>query len=201
MIRFRPYGSLVLTSKEINHDFFTGLGSILHHDTFQRNSYRCLSVHFNHRKSLLTASHDVTVLHDFVTEGMVSRIDEVISVLDVDGSCVSLCIYTCEFELNPSLNSLYLCQLRSRLTVGSHNTVRAEVTLMRAREVETGTQAAFVSTGNDFVRFIDSLVHPVPDSTTYGSSRVFDAFPIFLQVTDGITHRVSVFADKHRLVE
>ena len=101
----------------------------------------------------------------------------------------SICTYTLKGYI--LINGFHLFQLRRFLTCSRHNTVGTEVTLMRAREVISCMQA--VNTFLYFMRFINSLVYPVPNSSTDSSRTTFNTFPIFFQVTDGISHGMRIF--------
>ena len=72
---------------------------------------------------------------------------------------------------------------------------------MRSREVISRTDSSMICTSLYLHRFIDRLIHPVPDTTTDSTVRVLHVIPIFLEVTDSITHRMSILTKEHRLVK
>ena len=88
-------------------------------------------------------------------------------------------------------------QFRSYLAVGSYDTVTAEIKIVRFVAEAT----AEVVTVRQFAIFVDTLVHPVPDTTAYhAAGMVFDIIPIFIEVTDRITHCMRIFAKEERFV-
>ena len=101
-------------------------------------------------------------------------------------------------ELDELMSKLHLCQLGSLATLGSYHTIRAEVALVRAGEVVTSVQTT--NTLLQFQRFVDSLVHPVPDTATDSSVALLHTLHVLGQVADGITHSMSIFAKEHGFV-
>ena len=97
------------------------------------------------------------------------------------------------------INGFHLFQLRRFFTCSRYDTVGTEVTLMRAREVISCVQA--VNALLHFMWLINSLVYPVPDSPTDSSRTSFNAFPVFFQVTDGISHGMGILTHKQRFIE
>ena len=94
------------------------------------------------------------------------------------------------------INGFHLFQLRRFFTCSRYDTVGTEVTLMRTREIISCMQT--VNTFLYFMRFINSLVYPVPNSSTDSSRTAFNTFPIFFQVTDGISHGMCIFTHEER---
>ena len=97
------------------------------------------------------------------------------------------------------IDGFHLFQFRSFLTRSRHNAVGTEITLMRSREIISRMQT--INAFLHFMRLINSLVHPVPDSPSNSSSTSFNAFPVFFQVTDGISHGMGVLTHKQRFIE
>ena len=88
---------------------------------------------------------------------------------------------------------LHFLKFGSGFAERAHDAVGAEVALMGAGEVIAGVET-FDIAGSDFLRMIDGLVGPVPDTAADGAFRRFDDIPIFLEVTDCLTHCVGILA-------
>ena len=113
-----------------------------------------------------------------------------------DGECFGILVKC--LELDVLVNALHFRQFTRRLTVGSDDTIVHEVTLVGRFGIVV-TIAVLVETiylqlavGYIFRRN-NSLVYPVPDATTHTVSAAFHNVPVFLEVTYGVTHRVSIF--------
>ena len=108
---------------------------------------------------------------------------------------------------------LYLGKFRCPCTFGCDDTVVEEVALVRSGHVvarnvvwesvggDSGVKFFGVEpdAGNEHVvgydgRVVDSLVYPVPDAASDARGAAFDDVPIFLQVADGVSHGVGIFA-------
>ncbi|EJX07062.1 hypothetical protein EVA_04828 [gut metagenome] len=143
--------------------------------------------------------NDIAVLHDVPYEVEGRQVLERITVVDAYTDCILLCVEAGQGELDKLVGSLDFLQFAALVTSGRNDTVGAEVTLVRARIVITCMQT--VEALLHFLWVIDGLVNPVPDTTTDAGIGIFDDVPVFAQVTDGVTHGVSIFADEHRLVQ
>ena len=92
-----------------------------------------------------------------------------------------------------------LGQLGSIVALGSYDTVRAEVPLMWAGEVIARVQLP--DTLLQFVRFVYSLIHPVPDTASDSGIALLHGLHVLGQVTNGISHGMGILAQEHRLVQ
>ena len=101
-------------------------------------------------------------------------------------------------ELDVLVGRLHLSQLRALLAGGGQDAVGAEVALVRAGEVVARVEAEDALL--DFLRFVDGLVHPVPDAAADGRIAVLNDVPVFREVADGVAHGVGILAEEHRLV-
>ena len=89
------------------------------------------------------------------------------------------------------INLLDFEQLRCNVTVGSNDAVAAEVIVVGI----VAKSAAIIHVGGRLSPFAHALIHPVPDATAYHALALeLDVVPIFLQVSDGVAHGVSIFA-------
>ena len=119
------------------------------------------------------------------------QIQEVIAVFQLH--LAGLEVYRFEFDV--LVYFLHFDQFGSHLAVGSYDTVTAEIEIVRFVAETT----AEVVTVRQFAIFVDTLVHPVPDTTAYHTvGMVFDIIPIFVEVADRIPHRVCIFAKEER---
>ena len=97
------------------------------------------------------------------------------------------------------MGSLHFFKLGTLLACWRNNTVRAEVALVWARIVVACVYAVY--TLLHLLWVINRLVNPVPNATADARVGCFNLLPVLLEVTDGITHCVCIFADEHWLVE
>ena len=144
-------------------------------------------------------SNYITVLHYFVNEVEVREGQEVVHILEFYLHGVRLLVHSEEVELDKLMRRLHFLEFRTFVARCGNNTVRAEVALVRTREVITRVEA--IDALLNFLGLVNSLVHPVPNTTTNRRITVLNRFPIFGQVTDSITHCVRIFTDEHRLVK
>ena len=149
-------------------------------------------------RHLLLGNH-TAVLHNFVHEVEIRERCEIVHVLKFHLHRVGLLIHTEEVKLNKFVRRLHFLEFRTLMARCGNNTVRAEVSLVGAREVVTC--AKVVDALRNFLGFVNRLVHPVPNTSTNRRITILNRFPIFGQVTNSITHGVRIFADEHGLVE
>ena len=90
---------------------------------------------------------------------------------------------------------LHLSEFGTPCAVGTDDAVVDEVALMRSRHV-VARDVVVVAVGllPDVCRVVDALVYPVPDASSDAVAAAFDDVPVFLEVSDGITHGVCIFA-------
>ena len=69
---------------------------------------------------------------------------------------------------------------------------------MRTGEVITG--AHLLDAIPEFQRFIDGLVHPVPDAASDGGIALLHRLHVLLEISYGITHGMGILTEEHRLI-
>ena len=88
---------------------------------------------------------------------------------------------------------LYFIRFGRKSTVGKDDSVCTEVTIIRL--------VAKISSYSHIITFtvrcwhLDTLVYPVPDKTTEKCRITFVCFPIFLEVTNCISHGMGIFTN------
>ena len=198
MSSLSPYSRCQHTHMKINHHFITSLLGIcqIYSRQFQIQ-HRRIS-----RKDIFqfqaVSSYNHSILHTFPLQIEAFQWQECILVtyLYIDHIMRSIRTYTLKGHI--LINGFHLFQLRRFFTCSRYDTVGTEVTLMRTREIISCMQT--VNTFLYFMRFINSLVYPVPNSSTDSSRTAFNTFPIFFQVTDGISHGMCIFWRYYRTV-
>ena len=145
------------------------------------------------------ATHDVSFAYDFVNKVEIAQILKGIGVGKTQVGFLVLQRVRQHQELHKLMCRLDLSQFGAFVPGGWQDTIGAEVALMRSGEVVAGVQA--VDSLLDFLRFVDGLVHPIPDAATNAGVRVFDDVPVFVQIADGVAHGMGVFTNKHRFVQ
>ena len=123
---------------------------------------------------------DLTVVFILVDTG------EIVSVDDPDA-------VTLLYELQGLVHILHLVVVRMRCAVGCQQTIDAE-----GIEVRLVAIVATIRPKSLITFFLqESLVHPVPDGSTYNAAIGIDHIPVFLQITHRVTHGVGVFTGNH----
>ena len=158
-----------------------------------------LIVGHNSREQHVALSHHITVRFGLPHQLHAFGGDKVVGILHLYKCLIAFHGDAFEVEFQILISGFHLHKFRGHFAKRCHHAVAAEIALMRAGEVVAGAQAALIGAVENLAGLVDALIHPVPDGAAYGGAAVFDAFPIFAQVTYGCTHRMGIFADKHRL--
>ena len=107
-----------------------------------------------------------------------------------------------QIEAHPLVNTLHLIEFSTPCTVGIDKSVVNEVILMRTRTVKTcdisrESILCQLVVLNRIIR-VDTLIHPVPDTTTNTHLRAFDSLPVLTKVAHSVTHSMGILAHEIR---
>ena len=100
-------------------------------------------------------------------------------------------------ELNILIYFLHFLCLRLYATVGIYHAVDAEVSVGRSAvfTIVAAVCPVFASVGGLGGK---SLVYPVPDATALQDRIFFDEIPVFLEVSETVSHGMGIFAEDER---
>ena len=143
--------------------------------------------------------HHAAVVEHFIEEVIGRKVAEDVAVLNINIIGVLCGIAVLQCKPYPLVCSLHLAEFGALLAGGGNDAVGAEVALVGTGIVVARVEAVDVLL--HFGRVEYGLVHPVPYAAADAAVRVFDDVPVFVEVSDGVTHGMGIFADEHRLVE
>ena len=127
------------------------------------------------------------VLQDFIAENKIVEIEEVIPVAE------SNLVLSGQFCRDVLVYFLHFDQLRCHFAVGCHDSVAAEVIVVRC----VAEAPSEIKPVLGFSLLVESLVYPVPDaSSDHPVGFVFYIIPVFFKVSDGISHSMCIFAEE-----
>ena len=119
------------------------------------------------------------------------QIQESIAVTNADT------VFSIRFQCDILVDFLHFPQLRSNLTISRHNPVTTEIIVVRAI---TEAASKIIMIGR-LSGHINALIHPIPDASSDHTFRMMlNIIPVFFQITDGVSHRMSIFTKDIRLV-
>ena len=139
--------------------------------------------------------HFLAVLKYRVLQFQMLQVVEVVGILN--GQCLLIRLEIKEFH--KLVNLFDLCHFGRPGTIGRHQTIVDKVLLVIPIAVVVagavfGHAVRSERTALDVGSIVNRLVDQVPDATANTILRFFDGIPVFLEVADGITHSMSVFA-------
>ena len=115
-----------------------------------------------------------------------------------------LTLLSIQVEAHPLVNTLHLIEFSTPRTVGIDKSVVNEVILMRTRTVKAcdisrESILCQLVVLNRIIR-VDTLINPVPNTTTNTHLRAFDSLPVLTKVAHSITHSMGIFAHEVRFI-
>ena len=140
----------------------------------------------------------ISIAQSAPVEIKITEVGEGISVAYHHLCGVLLRIYVSQTEFHKLVCSFHLLEFRTLLTSTRKNTIAHEVSLVRSWIVIASVEA--IDALFHLLRIVDGLVYPVPNGSPDARVTGFNGIPVSTKVTHGVTHGVSVFTDKHRLI-
>ena len=113
-------------------------------------------------------------------------------------SFISQLIFSTSHSLNPYrlMHFLYFISLGRIRTVGEYNTIRAEVAVIRS--IAEISSEGHIIIGTVRSRHLNTLIYPIPDKTADKCRITFISLPIFLKVSNCISHCMGILTDYMR---